>query len=498
MYSVRVIDTRFWQESPLFLRSLPRGSLLHGPAVWSVRERLSLNALTHILEQQDGCNTLPLLWKFLQREPELRLVRYLPDILMLQRDLVKKFQNSPDLTVGTIRQFLQGQATGGSEWYKRHIDIFLRTWNQLRQSLANNGTEIRLLPDYCERDLDMESSLEVLVPRRQGLGLCSTALVSYLIRLHNDMVYAMDKHTGEDTRYTVSTADLCELHVIHYDVERDILPLVLSHCQYSVERGGKGALAEYDLPKIQQQLLTGFLQGKPRITLHGIPTLVNRHDIFKDVRAKVQQEPLPSLTVSSMTGLLGDFSEVCEALEAVELSLGFLATTPADPHMQLGTYLQDTLYVCVPAHTLKALSRCSLKHAVALWQLLSSLKSEGMLHLKRDPFVGVSDEYKQPLGEEQRKQLIGFLVKGGARGFTLEMHEFLQLKLKGLRDEDIFRPDWGLRDDTLLPYIEEKGMDPSPDVEQFFPESILLSILLSQIVEAWRVCVEYQKERNYK
>ena len=61
----------------------------------------------------------------------------------------------------------------------------------------------------------------------------------------------------------------------------------------------------------------------------------------------------------------------------------------------------------------------------------------------QEPFVGVSEDYKQPVDEEGRKQLIGFLSKGGAGGFLLEMHEFLQLKLKGLRDPELFRPDWG-------------------------------------------------------
>ncbi|XP_062387528.1 E3 ubiquitin-protein ligase rnf213-alpha [Sardina pilchardus] len=480
----------------LFLRALPRDSGVHGPAVWSCRERLSLATLAHIVEQQDGRDTLPLLWRFLQREPELRLVRFLPDILVLQRDLVKKFQNSPDLTVGTISKFLQDQRRAA--WYEKRISIFLKTWNQLRLSLATNG-EIQLPPNFCEKDLDMNSDLQVLLPRRQGLGLCSTALVSYLIALHNEMVYTTDKYTGEETSYTVSPADLCELHVIRFDVERDVLPLVVSHCQYSVERGG-GTLPDYDLPKIQQQLLTRFLQGKPRITLNGIPTLVNRHDrnyenIFRDVKGKVVQEPLPTLTLTWVAGELCGFSEVCDALGAVELALGFLATTAADPHMQLGQYLQDVLQMGdhMPPHILKALSRCSLKHAVALWQLLSSLKSESMLRLKRDPFVGVSDDYKLPLDEEGRKQLIGYLSKGGASGFLLEMHEFLQLQLKGLRDPELFRPDWGLKD-TLVSYIERKDMDAPPEVEQFFPEGILLS----QCVDTWKICVEFQQERSHR
>ena len=67
--------------------------------------------------------------------------------------------------------------------------------------------------------------------------------------------------------YTVSPADLTDLHVVRYELERDLLALVLSNCQYSMERGQE-TLHEYDLPKIQQQILTRFLQGKPRITLN--------------------------------------------------------------------------------------------------------------------------------------------------------------------------------------------------------------------------------------
>lgn len=66
--------------------------------------------------------------------------------------------------------------------------------------------------------------------------------------------------------YTVSLAEVSDLHVIRYEVDRDLLPLVLSNCQYSMERG-RETLSEYDLPKIQQQVFTRFLQGKPNITL---------------------------------------------------------------------------------------------------------------------------------------------------------------------------------------------------------------------------------------
>lgn len=61
--------------------------------------------------------------------------------------------------------------------------------------------EVKIPAEYCQGDMDYSSDFGVLLPRRQGPGLCSTALVSYLISLHNNMVYCMDKHTGEKTRW---------------------------------------------------------------------------------------------------------------------------------------------------------------------------------------------------------------------------------------------------------------------------------------------------------
>uniref|UniRef100_W5LFT1 RING-type E3 ubiquitin transferase n=1 Tax=Astyanax mexicanus TaxID=7994 RepID=W5LFT1_ASTMX len=469
----------------IFLSSLPRQSVLHSSAVWSCREKGSLLSLTHIVEQNDGKDNFPLLWRFLQKEAEFRLVKFLPEILSLQRKLVKTYQNMPDLCSGTIREFIDKQCSGKD--YTR-IHYFLSSWNQLRASLATY--EVNVPGDYCSVDLDESSELQVLVPRRQGAGLCATALLSYLVSLHNQLVSEAGKYTGEDSSYTVSLAELSELHVIRYEVDRDLLPLVLSNCQYSMERG-RETLSEYDLPKIQQQLLTRFLQGKPKINLTGIPTLVSRQErnyenIFKDIREKVPQVTLSS---SGLATDLQSLSDVCEALAAVEVSLGFLAMTGEDEHMTLQEYLETRLQMGshTALHILKTLGRCCLKHCVAVWQLLTSLKSEHMLRLKRDPFSSVPKEYQQALGQEDKKLLIGFLSKSSVDAWLLEMHEFLLLKLKSQRGSDIFRPDWTLKE-TLAPYMESKNLDVPLDVEKTFPDQILLS----QLVETWKFIVTYK------
>ncbi|XP_041076276.1 E3 ubiquitin-protein ligase rnf213-alpha-like isoform X2 [Polyodon spathula] len=479
-----------------FLASLPQHSDVYCSTIWSCRERISVQHLAHIVEQNDGKDTLPVLWKFLQKEAELRLVKFLPDLLDLQRDLVKKFQNVTDMMHGSIRDFIQSQqAASLREWYEKRIKIFLALWNQLRTSLATNG-EIKIPEEYCSRDLNLASEFPVLLPRRQGLGLCSTALVSYLIALHNDLVYTMEKFTEETQGYTVSPADLSDLHVIKYEVERDLMPLVLSNCQYSMEHGQE-TLPEFDLQKIQQQVTNRFLRGKPLITFTGIPTLLNRQDrnyenIFKDVKAKLVQDSLPNVVMNTLSGEFQSYSDVCEALSVVEVTLGFLAKTGGEAEMQLVQYVQDILQMGYQTseHILKALSRCNLKHTIALWQYLTAKKSECIIHLKRDPFAGICKEYKKTLAAHKQRLLTAFFAQGNVGTFVLEMHEFLLLNLKNVQAADVYNPTWSLKD-TLISYIERKDLDSPPELEEFFPEEILLS----QCVEAWKFAVTYKQDR---
>ncbi|XP_064821092.1 E3 ubiquitin-protein ligase rnf213-alpha-like [Oncorhynchus masou masou] len=116
-----------------------------------------------------------------------------------------------------------------------------------------------------------------------------------------------------------------------------------------------------------------------------------------------------------------------------------------------------------------------------------------MLRLKRDPFVGVSEEYRNPLGDEDRRLLTTFFTKSSADSFLLEMHEFLLLVLKSPRAPDTYRPDWGLKD-TLVSYMERKDLDVPHDVDELFPGEISLA----QYIEAWKFTVAFKQERSQR
>ncbi|XP_056372927.1 E3 ubiquitin-protein ligase RNF213 isoform X2 [Hyla sarda] len=466
---------------------LPRDSHVHCSKIWSCRERISIEYLMHIVQQIDGKNDLPLLWKFLEKEAELKMVKYLPAILSLQKELVKRFQDFRENQHKTIQDFLDSITSGGAQHVmKKWIEDFLLTWNNLRHSLQTNG-EIKLPDDMCNSPLTMDSKFTYLLPRRQGDGLCATALVSYLITLHNSFIYALQKYTGSEQRYSIKSSEVTNLHVINYEMEKDFVPVILSNCQYTLE-SGKETLQEFDLPKIQHQIASRFFQGKPLISMAGLPTILSTQDrnyenVFIDIRKKIVQMSLPNSTIDFISKDLNTYSDVCEALNIVDVMLGFLSMSGGDPELPITKYIEDVLQMKDQSsvHVLEALKRCYLKNTIALWQLLTALKSAHLLHLKRDPFVDVDKAYKTELDKEGRQQLNIFLEQNGTNVFMLEMHELITIKLRKPKSIDDFRPSWTLRE-VLGPFLDDKDVS-FPGIEEDFPERIALA----HCIDAWKI-----------
>uniref|UniRef100_H0YXY1 Ring finger protein 213 n=1 Tax=Taeniopygia guttata TaxID=59729 RepID=H0YXY1_TAEGU len=480
-----------------FLSQLPGDSHIHHSKMWSCRRRISVENLGHVVQQKNAKDTVPVLWKFLQKESELRLVKFLPEILALQRDLVRQFQNTAEIKHCSIREFLrEPHSDVMRDLLERRVNVFLSVWNKLRSSLDTNG-EIKLPKGYCDAELSLESRLEVLLPRRQGLGLCSTALASYLIGLHNDLVHSVNRHTKEDDRYLVSPSEVADLHLISYEVERDLIPLILSNCQYSMEKGGE-TLQDFDLERIQQQVISKFLQGKPLITLTGIPTLVHRHDrnyeqLFNDVKNKLDQSALPSSVMNMISGELQSYSDVCDALSLTEITLGFLAMAGEDADMLLTEYIEQVLQMGdqTNPHVLQALRRCQLRHSMALWQLLCAHKSEQLLRLGRDPFADVSPDYKEELTPELAKLLHTFLVHSRLETFLQELHEMIILKLRRVQAVEEFKSTWSLKE-SLLPYLYAKDSELTLELEDTFPDEILLS----HATGTWKAAAVFKRREH--
>ena len=73
--------------------------------------------------------------------------------------------------------------------------------------------------------------------------------------------------------------------------EHHLMPIILSHCQYSLKYG-KGQDIEYDLPAIEKHLIDRFIHGKPCLVLE-IPQVVytkeNYRAKFASIKGKIHQ-----------------------------------------------------------------------------------------------------------------------------------------------------------------------------------------------------------------
>ena len=62
----------------------------------------------------------------------------------------------------------------------------------------------------------------------------------------------------------IPMSEITRAQLISYDFERDFFPLVLAHCNYSLEVG-KGSDVTYDFAALERQLIDRFLTGKPHV-----------------------------------------------------------------------------------------------------------------------------------------------------------------------------------------------------------------------------------------
>ena len=69
-------------------------------------------------------------------------------------------------------------------------------------------------------------------------------------------------------------------HLVAYDVKRDLMPLVLAHCDYSLSVG-QGTNITYNLASLERQIVNRFLHGKAHVEMKVITTNLGNMRAFE-------------------------------------------------------------------------------------------------------------------------------------------------------------------------------------------------------------------------
>eukprot|EP00058_Branchiostoma_floridae_P007057 XP_002592545.1 hypothetical protein BRAFLDRAFT_108419 [Branchiostoma floridae] len=466
------------------------------PEMWQYRPSVSLEHMSRCFVEHQA--RFPMLKMFLDNAIILSAMCHLPDIIHLITLLRTRYHRNIDLTEALtmkIAEFLKSLPEGQQgEECDRLVKCFGEIWTNIRPLLLQQESTPR--PVNMDPSIDTQTtSLYHLLPMKEDATItsCVTAVVLFLIRKNNEFLDIYRRETNfQDDGYFRSWTDVSTGNVVSCDTARDLMPLVLSHCNYSLAIG-QGTQVGYDFPALEKQLIDRFLSGKSKIE-EKCETFQFRQEardvaMFSAVRKQIPQEtiglPVQRQIVLESTSL----ENVCVSLAAVDIAIFFLASAGGDGEKLLGEYLHRVLKMGRAArlHSDKARNYCRLKHALSLWQLLSVQRAQLLLANNQDPFDNVDISYTKQLEEEQTKALESILKKIDVKTLAAEMYEFVVVS----DEKEKRKPDWSLRD-TLASYLDEKD---APEINGFLPH-FPATILLEHVCDTWRVLANYMHHQE--
>ncbi|VDI72431.1 Hypothetical predicted protein [Mytilus galloprovincialis] len=162
------------------------------PSVWRYRAMITVN---HLRQHLDAAKMkLPVLRLFLKEEYHLRAIRFVPSIIRLQKMLMQKYNRKLDraeattLTIADVK--VQMRQERRLKEFGHLLEDYIEAWNCVRESLETylcpaNESLVTVDKEYCRKDITEDTSISHLIPTYKDAGLCSYALLFFLLKKQN-------------------------------------------------------------------------------------------------------------------------------------------------------------------------------------------------------------------------------------------------------------------------------------------------------------------------
>ncbi|XP_052239407.1 E3 ubiquitin-protein ligase rnf213-alpha-like [Dreissena polymorpha] len=433
--------------------------LLDMPRMWRFRCPITIEHVRQELDSNIHKMKRPtrVLQRFLHEENSLQALRFLPNIMRFQRALLRKFQKKlVKAEAKRIKVEDVVKEISSSQNTEKWIDDFAKAWEITKPSIKGIPTKFgrAMFPtEWCSLRIDQTTPIAVFLPSTDGMGLCSYAMLDFLFEKQNDLLDFYVKTSGRQNQpASVNPMDVTKSHLISFDLQHDIMPIILANCQYSVETG-VGTKIEYDFEGMERQLIDRLLYSKSKIKCRPfmeIDQMVYRNEltnanVFMKLGEKIPQEHLSGDIGRKIRDELRELPDVCESLDSLDVAISFLKTTGGDPTAKLSLFMKATLRMENAVRSQKARQCCELRHAKWLWLFLSFYKSTRIVDNRQsieDVFETLPQEFFEDIPIDVKLTYEEYLKKLSIEVlYTLLeiLHEFMLLVV-GIRqnpdDED--------------------------------------------------------------
>ncbi|XP_065678772.1 E3 ubiquitin-protein ligase rnf213-alpha isoform X3 [Hydra vulgaris] len=449
------------------------------PQLWLYKQSVSIESLKVAVQLRagGGAKDISILVKFLEKESVLSLIKELPLILELQKILQQEFNYKLDKQTAvdkTVNEFLADINPELKKKIDKLTKCFIKTWNQAHGLFTER--EKRLEPNLSSIKLDNKCSLAYFIAARSDHGLCALMLIDFLAFQQNEFLEECHLLNRAYVFQHVPILQLKETDIINYEQKRDLLPLVLLNCDYSlgVEKPPK---IEHNLETIQRRLFENVIFGKALIDRDLVPFFY-RGDIkslnFPLLRSSIQQIAIPYSEQKRMLDEMINIADVSIALRAVETVIGIITSTGGDSNMYLRDYLTNILRMNEQDYIVsgKMHDYIRLSHLYSVWLMLTVEQACRIYASKQVPFhvkvyfmtedleKEVVEKMEKTLYHVDRKELLNLITEyivlelplRNEADISLTLSEALQL-YKDKQGTIITTSLESISDDFLLKHI---------------------------------------------
>nr|XP_023658499.1 E3 ubiquitin-protein ligase RNF213-like [Paramormyrops kingsleyae] len=444
--------------------------------MWKFEQKLSIQLVTHLVEQDNGKENYPVLLKLLRKHGHIQKIQYLPQILNLQQKLVSFFQYK-DLQKWrevSIEEFRKSLDEDEAPVFLEHVRILLKIWDYLQESHER-------IPNLKHRNTKNLNIIDLL-PSDQSI---THWILEFLIKTQNDCISsAQTQGNGE-----IKTEEIKPFHLIICNPEEDFLQIAISNTDYAFNEDGTQN-TNYNFKTLENLLVKRFIVDKPCINLTTIPSfdlnpVKGMHLFFQN--SKDNLEPLNTDNKNYIMNEFKNLDEISEALSTLKIAIGFLELSFGDPDMPLVDYMKKELRMEDGARrlSLPVLQSSRVKHIQSLWEVLSTRRSTILVKMKQNPFYMMDKQFHNRFTEKDMNELASQLSTfRNIDLFITELHDMIMNM-----EMNEMKPDWNIME-TFTAFLERKEMDDECIENLLNPLRELGDLKMGNIIALWKLVVE--------